>query len=145
MKIKIPPVDVDPPDSDVHFLDDRINEYNVKQTGINDGKILSYFVHDETGAIVAGLYGWTWGGCCEVRYLWVQHDYRDRGYGKALMQAAENEAIARRCHQIVLDTHSFQAPQFYQSLGFEIIGTHADYPHGHQKHYLKKALGCAHP
>ena len=139
INIDIPKVDEDPSDSDIHFLEDRINEYNVERTGIKDGKILSYFVRDETGAIIAGLYGWTWGGCCEVRYLWVRRDYRNRGYGKGLMVAAQREAIARGCCQLILDTHSFQAPRFYQGLGFEIVATHADYPRGHQKHYLRKA------
>jgi len=140
VKIDIPPVDEDPSYSDIHFLDDRINEYNVERTGITDGKILSYFVRDENGAIIAGLYGWTWGGCCEVRYLWVRQDYRNRGYGRGLMQAAEDEAITRGCCQMILDTHSFRAPRFYQGLGFEILATHANYPRGHQKHYLRKAL-----
>ena len=140
MNISIPPLDENPSDSDVHFLDDRINEYNVTRTGIADGKILSYFMRDENGAIVAGLYGWTWGGCCEIRYLWVRDDLRNHGYGRALMQAAEKEAVTRGCGQIVLDTHSFQAPEFYQRLGFTIVGTHLDYPHGHRKHYLSKAL-----
>jgi ribosomal protein S18 acetylase RimI-like enzyme len=140
MNINIPPIDENPSDGDVHFLEDRINEYNVERTGITDGKILSCFVRDENGAIVAGLYGWTWGGCCEIRDLWVRDDCRNSGYGKALMQAAEREAIARGCRQVVLDTHSFQAPDFYQRLGFNIVGTHFDYPHGHRKHYLSKAL-----
>ena len=140
MNISIPPVDENPSDSDVHFLDDRINEYNVERTGVTDGRVVSFFVRDDGGAIVAGLYGWTWGGCCEIRYLWVRDDYRNRGLGKVLMNAAENEARSRECRQIVLDTHSFQAPRFYQGLGFEIIGSHPDYPDGHSKHYLRKAL-----
>lgn len=140
MKIELPPSDENPADADVHFLDDRINEYNFETTGITDGKIVSYFVRDDADEIIAGLYGWTWGGTCEVRYLWVRADYRKRGYGDALMAAAEREAIARGCSQMVLDTHSFQAPRFYQRLGFEIIGVHRDYPRDHQKLYLRKQL-----
>jgi ribosomal protein S18 acetylase RimI-like enzyme len=140
MKIDLPPIDDNPADADVHFLDDRIYEYNFETTGITDGRVVSYFVRDEANEIIAGLYGWTWGGTCEVRYLWVRGDHRKHGYGKALMTAAEREAVARGCSQIVLDTHSFQAPLLYQSLGFEIIGTHRDYPRGHQKYYLRKRL-----
>jgi ribosomal protein S18 acetylase RimI-like enzyme len=138
--MELPPVDDNPADRDVHFLDDRINQYNEAVTGIADGRILSWFVRDEGGAIVAGLYGWTWGGMCEIRYLWVREDHRKRGYGIALVAAAERESIARGCAQIVLDTHSFQAPRFYERLGFEIIGSHRDYPRGHQKHYMRKTL-----
>jgi GNAT superfamily N-acetyltransferase len=140
MKTEIPLVEENPDDADVRLLDDRINEYNFETTGITDGRIVSFFVRDERRDIIAGLYGWTWGGTCAVRYLWVRADHRKHGYGTALMEAAEREALARGCTQIVLSTHSFQAPQLYQRLGFEIIGTHFDYPRGHQKHYLRKEL-----
>jgi ribosomal protein S18 acetylase RimI-like enzyme len=140
MNLEIPPVNENPSDADVHFLEDRINEYNVAATGIGDGRVISLLVRDEGGSIIAGLYGWSWGGACEIRYLWVREDFRKRGYGKALMESAEREAVARGCSLIVLDTHSFQEPGFYQQLGFEIIGTHDGYPRGHQKHYLRKRL-----
>ena len=140
MKIELPSVNENPSDAEVHFLDDRINEYNVETTGIGDGRILSFLIRDDRAEIIAGLYGWTWGTACEIRYLWVRKDMRQQGYGKALMVAAEREAVSRGCGLIVLDTHSFQAPQFYQRLGFDIIGSHPDYPRGHFKLYLRKPL-----
>ena len=140
IKIKIPPVNQNPSDHDVRFLEDRVTEYNVQRTGIKDGKTLSYLVREEDGTIIGGLYGRTWGGCCEVRDLWVRWDYRKQGYGKGLMAAAQSEAIARGCRQMVMDIYSFQAPDFFQSLGFELVATQADYPPGHQKQHLRKAL-----
>jgi ribosomal protein S18 acetylase RimI-like enzyme len=140
MTIDIPPVDDNPSDSDVHFLEDQINRYNVEKTRIRDGRNMSFLIRNDCALIIAGLYGWTWGGTCEVRYLWVRQECRNRGYGKALMAAGEREAKARGCNQIVLDTHSFQAPGFYQQLGFEIIASHRDYPRGHHKYYLRKRL-----
>ena len=49
------------------FLEDRIYEYNVGATGIDDGRWLGVLVRDENGAVVAGLTGTTWGACCKVR------------------------------------------------------------------------------
>jgi hypothetical protein len=79
MSIKIPSVDENPPDADVHFLEEHINEYNVETTKIGDGRIMSFLLRNERADIIAGLYGWTWGGTCEIRYLWVREDFRKRG------------------------------------------------------------------
>jgi hypothetical protein len=67
-------VETEPNAQDVQFLEDRLHEYNDAQTGITDGKWLAMFIRDDTGAIRAGLSGWTWGGCCYIRYLWAHED-----------------------------------------------------------------------
>jgi GNAT superfamily N-acetyltransferase len=66
---------------------------------------------------------------------------RKRGHGTRLTAIVEAEASARRCKQIVLETHDFQAPQFYCKLGFDITGRVCDYPRGHQYLTLVKRLG----
>lgn len=38
--------------------------------------------------------------------------------GKRLMQLAEEEALARGCHGVLLDTHAFQARSFYELPGY---------------------------
>ena len=133
-------IETNPDPQDIQFLEDRINQFNVETTGITDGGLLSLFRRNEAGEIVAGLFGWSWGGTCEVRYLWVHETLRGQGLGRQLLLAAEAEASARGCHQIILDTHSFQAPDFYQKLGYEIIGGHEDYPRNYWKYYLRKEL-----
>lgn len=139
----LPPLEhlsiLDKPDlQDVQFLDDRIIEYNYASTGITDGRLLAIFLRDNQNKIIAGLYGWTWGQCCEVKNLWVHEDWRGKGLGTRLMAAAEQEARLRGATQMVLSTHSFQAPGFYRRLGFETIGYNPDYPIGHQLIFLRK-------
>jgi ribosomal protein S18 acetylase RimI-like enzyme len=135
-------IDAHPAPGDLEFLDDQINRYNIATTGIRpaDDILLSILVRDQAGAIVAGIWGWTWGGCCEIRTLWVYEQLRGQGLGQRLLAAAEQEALRRGCRQMLLDTHSFQAPGFYQRFGFEIVGTIEDYPVGHCKYYLRKRL-----
>ncbi len=133
-------IETNPNREDVQFLDDRLTEFNFETTGIYDGIELAIFFRSETGEIRAGLYGWTWGGTCEIAFLWVHRELRGQGWGSRLLRAAEDEARARGCTQVVLDTHSFQAPAFYQKFGYEIEGMIADYPRGHQKFYLRKRL-----
>jgi len=133
-------VETAPAAADVTFLEDRLYEFNVARTGIADGTLLAIFVRDGAGAVTAGLYGWTWGACCEVRYLWVREDLRGRGLGARLLAAAEAEAVRRGCRQIVLDTHGFQAPGFHRKLGYEVFAVLPDYPRGHERLHLCKGL-----
>ena len=130
----------DPTPEQVRFLEDRLYDFNVAATGISDGRALAIFVRGEDGHVRAGLCVHTWGGCCEIRQVWVEESLRGQGLGRTLMEAAETEARQRGCRQILLATHSFQAPGFYQRLGFEILATVADYPEGHQHLWFRKRL-----
>lgn len=114
------------------FLGDRLYEFNADATGIRDGELLWASITDEAGAIVAGISGHTWGGCCEIGRLWVEASQRGKGFGSALMTAAEAEAVRRGCTQVVLSTHSFQAPAFYEKLGYERLASIPNYPRGHE-------------
>jgi GNAT superfamily N-acetyltransferase len=129
-----------PEPRDVEHLREQLYTFNVEATGIDDGRELAIFLRDDRG-LVAGLHGYTWGGCLDVRELWVREDSRSRGYGRALVEAAEREGRARGCRVATLDTHSFQAPEFYLKLGWEVFGVLDGYPAGHRKYYLKKSLG----
>ena len=135
-------VEAEPAPADIRFLQDKLYEYNAEQTGADDGKWLCIFARDENGNIAAGLHGWTWAGSGKIETLWVRRELRGQGYGTGLLQAAEREAAARGCDRLFLDTFSFQAPLFYQKLGYEIIGTVEDFPSAPHKHYnLRKRLG----
>jgi GNAT superfamily N-acetyltransferase len=134
-------IEIEPAPADARFLEDRLYEYNVEQTGSDDGKGLSIFVRDDTGVIVAGLLGWTWCGTGKVERLWVRQDLRRQGYGQRLLAAAEQEARARGCDQLLLDTFSFQAPLFYKKLGYEVIGVVEGFPRRpHSEYHLRKPL-----
>ena len=142
MPMNLTPISVidNPSRDDVSWLDEQLYAFNAARTGITDGRYLAAFVRDQAGQIVAGLYGWTWGNTCEIRTLWVHEHWRASGVGSRLLQAAEAEARARGAQQIVLDTHSFQAPDFYHRFGFERIGELEGYPRGHTKIFMRKRL-----
>lgn len=125
---------------DLAALDDEIYAFNRAATGFHDGRTLAALVRDETGALRAGLAGHTWGGCCEIRFLWVRESERRSGLGSALLAAAEREALARGCERMVLSTHSFQAPDFYARHGYVECGRADGYPRGHAQIYLTKSL-----
>ena len=114
-----------------HFLAERIYEFNSKATGYFDGDHFSLTQRDKADVIRAGLYGYTWGGCAYVSYLWVDESERGRGLGTALLVAAEEHAKRKGCSVVFLATHSFQAPGFYARMGYEQQSVLHDHPVGH--------------
>jgi GNAT superfamily N-acetyltransferase len=90
-------IETDPTPDQIQYLEDRLYEFNSKATGITDGQDLAIFVRDEQARIVAGICGLTWGGCCEIRQLWVEASQRQQGIGTRLLWAAEQEARRRHC------------------------------------------------
>jgi ribosomal protein S18 acetylase RimI-like enzyme len=122
------------------FLEARLYEFNRDQTGRTDGQLFSFVVHNEHEEIVAGLSGWTWAGACEIRTLWVDPALRGQGYGRKLLESAEQEAQAHGCEVIFLSSYSFQAPGFYQKFGYQLAWQLNDFPPGHQYCFLVKQL-----
>ena len=103
-----------------------------------DGRRLSIAVRGHGGELRAALSGWTWGGCGYVEFLWVRPGDRGSGLGTRLLVAAEREMQRRGCDQVVLSTHSFQAPGFYARFGYTGCGRTPGYPHGHDQIHLVK-------
>jgi len=135
-------VEPDPKPEDIRLLEEQINAFNEASTGITDGKLLAVFLREADGSSLGGLFGWTWGGTCYVRFLFVPTHLRRQGYGSRLMAMVETEARARGCHQIALETHDFQAPAFYERLGFRVTGGIEAYPLGYRQLTMVKPLGA---
>ena len=122
------------------FLADRIYRFNSKATGYFDGEDFSATQRDESNAIRAGVCGYTWGGCCYVSYLWVDESVRGRGIGTALLVAVEEHAKSKGCKVVLVATHSFQAPAFYERLGYTQQAVVRDHPVGHAALHFAKQL-----
>ena len=129
-----------PPPEQRRALMDELLEFNRKATGIADDEEFYAFTRNDRGDLVAGIYGWLWGGTCEIALFWVREDQRGRGLGGALLGAAEDKARELGCRQVVLRTHSFQAPEFYAARGYRSVGIVDDYPEGYSDFILRKTL-----
>ena len=130
----------EPAAADIQILEERIDNFNVLETGISDGKPFGLFLRGTDGAVIGGAEGWTWGGVCYIRHLFVPSTVRGQGHGRRLMEQIEAEARLRCCEQILVETHDFQAPDFYLKRGFAIMGTIEGYPRGHRRFTLVKPL-----
>ena len=103
---------------------------------------LHLFVLDGDGALVGGLTGRTHSlrAWLEISTLWVDEAHRGRGIGRELMERAEEEAYRRGCLYARLSTSTFQAPGFYEKLGYTLYGKLEDCPPGDTALYCHKNL-----
>lgn len=138
--VELPVVEIEPAPEKIRLLEERLYAFNVETTGIADGQSFGLFLQGPGGAVIGGAYGWSWGDTCHLRYLFVPADLRNQGYGTRLMQSVEQQALSRFCRQIVLETHDFQAPEFYRKFGFVVTGTVEGYPRGHRHFTMVKKL-----
>ena len=53
-------------------------------------------------------------------------------------RSVEGKARRHGCIGSCLSRHSFQAPEFHRSLGYDVFGTIDDYPRGHAMHFLSR-------
>ncbi|MET3195573.1 GNAT family N-acetyltransferase [Bacillus sp. OAE603] len=128
---------------DCDYIRNKVIEYNlamlpdeVKQASFN----VSCILKNDTGEIVGGITGTIVWYHLHIDYLWVDNALRGKGYGEKLLQHIEKTAIENNCRLILLDTFSFQAPDFYQKLGFKVVGIVEDHPKGFKQYYLEKKL-----
>ena len=114
--------------------------FNESVAGPINFRPLIVILTDAEEAIAGGLWGGTAYGWLHTDLLIVPENARGNGIGTRLMQLAEEEAISRGCHSAWLDTHDFQAQPFYERLGYIAFGKLPDYPLGHSRIFLRKAL-----
>ena len=122
------------------LLAQRIYEYNAAATGRDDGESFSAARTNEAGEVEAGVYGWTWCGCCYVSYLWVAESLRGQGVGTELLDAVERHAREQRCSIVLVASHSFQAPGFYARKAYMQVARVEDHPVGHSSAFFAKRI-----
>lgn len=125
---------------DIEFIRNNLKRHNEKFTVPDNHKELAVFLKDEAGKIKGGITGGTYWDWLYIDSLWIEESMRLKGYGKKLLEVAEKEAKKRGCNNAHLDTHDFQAVNFYQKNGYEICGQLDDLPVGYNRYLLKKKL-----
>ncbi len=126
---------------DAAAVDAGLDAANLTAGPIRDVRPLSAMARTADGRPVGGAVGRTWGECCELQQLWVSAAHRHQGVGSRLLQEFEQQAQARDCRLVVLDTFSFQAPEFYKTHGYEVAFEIRGYTQGVVKHTMMKRLG----
>lgn len=123
----------------ISFLDQNIFENSFSKIGHYQYEPLVLILRDDNQDARGGLHGQTGLGWLYVDVLWVAEDLRGEGFGTQLLKVAEEEAEKRGCHSAYLYSYSFQQPEFYKKLGYEVFGQLDDFPDGHVKYFMKKS------
>lgn len=132
--------DAEPSTATRETIERGVDQHNVAITGLPDYYPLAFLLREEHGETRGGLLGDIWGGWLHVKYLWVDRPLRHDGWASRLVAAAEAYARERGAHHACLETFSFQARPLYEKLGYEVFAQLDDYPPGHSKYFLRKAL-----
>ncbi|WP_026476231.1 GNAT family N-acetyltransferase [Alkaliphilus transvaalensis] len=129
---------------EVGLVDDGIVKFNLSKVPFTQESTfvaINRVIRGKTGELIAGinsiLYCWN---CLYIDVLWVKEEYRQCGYGAALLIEVENIAKEKGCELAHLDTFDFQAKDFYLKNGYEIFGVLEDCPSGHNRYYMKKKI-----
>jgi GNAT superfamily N-acetyltransferase len=117
-----------------------VSSYNIQQAGDNQFQRLCFVLQGDNNEILGGVISevyWEW---LYIDLLWVKEELRGRGYGRQLMETVEKKARQQGAKNAYLDTFSFQAPGFYERLGYKSFGELPAFPPGHERFFMKKEL-----
>ncbi|MFJ3372451.1 GNAT family N-acetyltransferase [Pseudomonas sp. NPDC086251] len=131
---------LNPTDAEEHAIVLPLRAYNASKAGATTPEPFALLIRDEHDEILGGLYGRVFYQWLYVELLAVPEQARGQGMGTKLMHMAEDLAREKNCIGVWLDTFDFQAPGFYQKLGYSELDQIVDYPPGHKRFFFQKRL-----
>lgn len=115
-------------------------EYHASKGHPRKVDTFSIAMRDESNTFVGCiLVSFLWNGM-EIQTVWVHESLRNQGWGRKLMQAAEEEGKKRGCTLAYTNTFTWQAPEFYKKLGYREYGKLENFPPGNALYYVCKDL-----
>jgi len=133
----------DPTDDEVKEFQKGLEAFNMAQTNneFNSPQPwLNMVLKDHEGTIVGGIMTSTLYWSLYLEVLWVDKKYRGLGYGRNLVLEAQRLAKKQGCISSHTYTFSWQAPDFYQAVGYDLIATYDGYHGGITELILMKQL-----
>lgn len=138
-------IESEPKTSDMSAIVKGLGEFNASKAGGEMPHYLLITLRDAEGSVAGGLLGATYLGWLQIQAVWLPEALRGCGYGGALMNEAEKEAIRRGCPRVFLETLSFQALPFYEKRGYSVFSRLPDFPPGGARYALTKSLADGEP
>ncbi len=126
---------------DLAALRRGLQEHGRSAVGESWIKDLAFFLRDENGEVRGGVFGNCGSfGWMYVDTLWVDERLRGQGYGSRLMSMIEAEAVGRGSRYAYLSTFSFQAPDFYEKIGYREFARLEQFPAEQSRVFFRKDL-----
>ena len=133
----------DPLQPALNAVDAGLGRHNDESAPLGDVRPLAAFARRQTGEVMGGAVGRTWGACCELQQLWVDPAHRGQGIASRLLIEFEGRATSRGCRVFYLTTFSFQAPDFYRKHGYSVSAETSGFPDGIVKYFMHKEAATA--
>lgn len=133
-------VDHAPSQSDNDVVMEGLITFNERVIGEPRDKVFSVFLKNDSGKVVGGIQAHFDTESVYIEAFWVEENIRKQGYGKKLLDAAEQEAIKNGCIFSTTDTLDFQAEEFYLKNHYERMGEIKNYWYDHSRIFLRKRL-----
>jgi GNAT superfamily N-acetyltransferase len=136
-------IDYTPSEEDMKIVKKGLEDFN--KTFPNGGldiptPDISLILRNEAGAIIGGVITRMLVGVMHLEVLWVDKPYRRQGLGRALITEAERIGKKKGYSTCQTWTFDFQGPEFYQSIGFHVLGICDVYTDGITEYVLMKYL-----
>lgn len=116
----------------------HLKRYNREHTGPFESKAFGFTVQNGKQELVGAIHAnteWEW---IFIKHLWVREEDRGMGIGRQLVERILTEANRRGIYKYYLSTFDFQAPDFYQRLGFSIFGVLPGVSGSYDSYFMKR-------
>ena len=123
-----------------NFIDVEFTEYG-KEKGVDvNYEDFLFIAKDDDGEIIGAITGHAYYNEVYVGDLIIGKNHRREGLGSKLIKAVEDAFKGKGYDIMTLTTFGFQAPIFYQKLGFEIEFIREQKDTKINKYFLSKKL-----
>ena len=125
----------------VEDIESRLEDYDEKYTRQDLEGIIQIGIVDDNGKLIGGLDACiTTFKILYVSTLFVDEEYRRKGYGRQMIEEMERRAKAMGVNTIRLDTFDWQGKEFYQALNYEVVGHYENKEDGYSEYFFLKRL-----
>lgn len=131
---------IDLNEAQLEYIEDQLAAYDEQYIPYKlDGSIRIGM--EEDGKIVAGLDAcMTAFKILYVSTVFVDAAHRRKGYGTQLIREMEKRAKALGANTIRLDTFSWQGKEFYEALGYQVVGHYENATDGYEEYFFLKRI-----